>query len=241
MKLGESDLILSLLAADGSQLRAVAKGARKPGNSFASRLELYSCAEILCSKGRNLDIVKEARLLEGNEILRSEIEYSAGAAPMAELLDKITQSALAQAKLFEMTKVALATLSQVSVECIPSITAAHLLKTLAFVGLRPSLEACATCGSAVLGNQTQTLVALSYREGGILCEQCAATYDTIMLDGATIVWSRYLLNSPFAQIASEHMGPREAFAVVHLCQSWIREHVGVQLKSLKFLAASGLF
>ena len=65
-KLGESDLILTLLAEDGSQLRAVAKGARKPKSSFASRLELFSVADVLCAKGRSLDVVSEARLVEGN-------------------------------------------------------------------------------------------------------------------------------------------------------------------------------
>ena len=65
-KLGESDLILTLLAEDGSQLRAVAKGARKPKSSFASRLELFSVADVLCARGRSLDVVSEARLVEGN-------------------------------------------------------------------------------------------------------------------------------------------------------------------------------
>ena len=73
-KLGESDLILSLLTEDGSQLRAVAKGARKPKSSFASRLELFSVADILCAKGRSLDVVSEARLVEGNAALRNDIE-----------------------------------------------------------------------------------------------------------------------------------------------------------------------
>ena len=58
-KLGESDLILSLLAQDGSQIRAVAKGARKPTSQFSSRLELYSQADVLLAQGRSLDIVKE--------------------------------------------------------------------------------------------------------------------------------------------------------------------------------------
>ncbi|MFQ9180415.1 MAG: DNA repair protein RecO [Eggerthella lenta] len=68
-KLGESDLILALLAEDGSQIRAVAKGARKPASSFAARLELYSVVDLLVARGRSLDIVKEARLVESNERL----------------------------------------------------------------------------------------------------------------------------------------------------------------------------
>ena len=63
-KLGEGDLVVTLLSEDGSQLRAVAKGARKPTSPFASRLELYSVADALLARGRSLDIVKEARLVE---------------------------------------------------------------------------------------------------------------------------------------------------------------------------------
>ena len=69
-KLGESDVICTLLSCDGSQIRAVAKGARKPSSSFASRLEVYSVCDLLLCQGKTLDIVKEARLLEGNEHLK---------------------------------------------------------------------------------------------------------------------------------------------------------------------------
>ena len=72
-KLGESDLILSLLAQDGSQIRAVAKGARKPTSQFSSRLELYSQADVLLAQGRTLEIVKEARLIAGNAALRDVV------------------------------------------------------------------------------------------------------------------------------------------------------------------------
>ena len=88
-KLGESDLILTLLAEDGSQLRAVAKGARKPKSSFASRLELFSVADVLCAKGRSLDVVSEARLVEGNAALRGDIELTSAAAPIAELVERV--------------------------------------------------------------------------------------------------------------------------------------------------------
>ena len=57
-KLGESDLILTMLADDGSLAKAVAKGARKPKSSFAARTEPLCVADLLCARGRSLDIVK---------------------------------------------------------------------------------------------------------------------------------------------------------------------------------------
>ena len=59
-KLAEQDLILTLLSADGSQLRAVAKGARKPGGRLAARAELFCETDFLLAAGRSLDVVSEA-------------------------------------------------------------------------------------------------------------------------------------------------------------------------------------
>lgn len=65
-KLGESDLILTLLSEDGSQKRAVAKGARRPKSSFAARTEPFCVIDApVRDRARSLDILKEARLVAG--------------------------------------------------------------------------------------------------------------------------------------------------------------------------------
>ena len=115
-KLGESDVICTLLSCDGSQIRAVAKGARKPSSSFASRLEVYSVCDLLVCQGKTLDIVKEARLLEGNEHLRRDYALMEAASPMVEILDKTTQVGLEDERLFPMTCVALKALKAANLE-----------------------------------------------------------------------------------------------------------------------------
>lgn len=240
-KLGESDLILTLLAADGSQLRAVAKGARKPSNTFSSRLELYSVAEVLCSVGRNLDIIKEARLIAGHAGLRNDIERSMGAAPMVELLDRVVQQGLVGPKLFDMTHAAFDSLERVPIQKAPSITAAHLLKAFAFSGIKPSFTVCAACGEEVnIENEASTLH-LSYREGGMLCNQCGAVEETILVQSALVQWARFLLGSTFADIEVEEIPAQAAFEVLQFCQQWTREHVNANLKSLAFMLTSGLY
>ena len=62
-KLGESDLILTLLADSGAQVRAVAKGARKPGSRLAARCELACSVDLLLARGRSLDVVSQAELM----------------------------------------------------------------------------------------------------------------------------------------------------------------------------------
>lgn len=240
-KLGESDLVLTMLAEDGSQMRAVAKGARKPSSSFAARLELYSVADILVARGRSLDIVKEARLVESNERLRRDIEHAACAAPMAELLDRVTQMGLESPRLFALTRAALASLGAADPAQAPAVCAAHLLKTLAFAGLRPSLDVCVGCGRDVAAGPADALVPLSYQEGGVVCQACRPNVETVLVPASTVAWCQALLGSTFAEIEALAVDPAVSFAVLRFCQQWAHEHVGSNLKSLNFLFTCGLF
>lgn len=240
-KLGETDLVVTLLAEDGSQMRAVAKGARKPSSSFSSRLELYSLVDGLFARGRSLDVVKEARLVESNEKLRRDMEHAAGAAPMAELLDRVTQMGLENPRLFALTQAALASLCRVPAAQVPAVCAAHLLKTLAFAGLRPSLDVCVGCGQPVSTGGPNGSLLVSYAEGGVVCASCRSRIAAVPVPAATVGWCRAFLGSTFAQIETMEVDPSASFAVLRFCQLWIREHVGANLKSLNFLFTCGLF
>ncbi len=265
-KLGETDLILTLLAEDGSQLRAVAKGARKPSGAFASRLELFSEADVLLVRGKSLDIVKEARLVCGNAQVRESLERAAAASPMVELLDRATQPDLPSPKLFPMTHAALEALSAADVAHAPAICAAHLLKTFAFAGVRPTLGECSLCGEGILpggGAGATTMggpasagpatgspaasrsvvsatVAFSVTEGGALCDACA-TPDAIRVHAATLAWARALLSSRFSDIASMEVDQTAIFDTLRLCQTWGQVHLSAHLRSLTFLFTCGLF
>lgn len=218
-KLGESDLIVTLLAQDGSQVRAVAKGARKPSSPFAARLELYSSVDLLCSEGRSLDIVKEARIASSHERLRRDLEHAACAAPMAELLDRVTQEGLANPRLFALTEAALDALDG---------------------ALAP--QAPAVCGADVPGGaDAGTVVPLSFCEGGVVCPACRPSVEAQGVPAAAVAWCRALMGSTFAEIAELDVPPSASFAVLRFCQQWAHEHVGANLKSLNFLFTCGLF
>lgn len=240
-RLGESDLILTMLSEDGSQIRAVAKGARKPSSQFASRLELYAVAEVLLASGRSLDIVKEARLVRGFKRIRSSMERAAGASGMAELLDRVTQLGLENEKLFALTESAFEHLDGAEIKAVPALTAAHILKAMAFSGFRPSLATCVCCGKDVNLAQAGSTIFVSYAEGGSICAACAPSNETIRLQSEVCAWANVFLVSTFDRIEAFDVDLSTSFSVLQFCQSWVREHVGANLKSLQFFFTSGLF
>ncbi len=84
--------IFTLLAENGRQLRAVGKGARKPGSRLAARCEFGCKVDLLLAHGRSLDVVAEATL----------VEATLGAAPSYELLSAASALAdVAKACCFE--------------------------------------------------------------------------------------------------------------------------------------------
>ena len=220
-------------------MRAVAKGARKPNNTFSARLELYSVADVLMARGKSLDIVKEARLVESNERVRLDVEHAAAAAPMAELLACVTASDLENPRLFDLTTTALSALGRVEAAKAPSLCAAHLLKTFAFCGLRPSFGACVSCGRPVEAAGRD--VWFSCRDGGIVCPSCRLGTEALSLPAETIALAQVFLYSTFVQLEAAVPSPATALEVLQLCQQWSREHVGVRLKSLDFLFTCGVY
>lgn len=245
-KLGESDVVCTLLCSDGSQIRAVAKGARKPSSSFASRLEVFSVCDLLLCEGKSLDIVKEARLVQGNAHLRGNIELAQAAAPMVELLEKTTQVGLEDAKLFPMVCAALQSLSAChrpgeegdgEGACVDPacLTAASLLKTLAVIGFRPRFDACVSCGLPIDVASLPSRVLFSLIDGGLVCDGCGGSSETVRLSRGVVLWGQALLYSTFAKITQFDMAAADCLAELRFLQMWIRQHLGVRLKSLDFL------
>lgn len=238
-KLGESDVICTLLSCDGSQIRAVAKGARKPSSSFASRLEVYSVCDLLLCQGKTLDIVKEARLLEGNEHLRRDYALMEAASPMVEILDKTTQVGLEDERLFPMTCVALKALKAANLEnAVASpecYTAGYLLKTLAVLGFRPRFDTCVECGNSISPERLPPRAPFSLVDGGMVCPSCSYASETITLSRDTVLWAQALLFSTFEEISHFEVEVDERLRVMRFLQLWIRQHLGISLKSLDYL------
>lgn len=244
-KLGETDVICTLLSQDGSQLKAIAKGARKPTSPFTSRLELFSTCDLLLAKGKSLDIIKEARLIEGNANLRTNLELTETASPMVELLTKATLDSLENDKLFPLTFKALHLLNETAPEsdhALP-LCIAHLIKAVSFLGFKPQLRQCIGCGSENEFDPEKhisPLVSFSFLEGGVVCSNCKRNYETQAIDYDVIRWAEVLLYSTLESVEAFSIDRTTQLSLLRFIQTWIKIHVGYSLKSLNYIFSYGL-
>lgn len=242
-KLGETDVICTLLAEDGSQLKAVAKGARKPSSSFTSRLELFSCCDLLLVQGKSLDIIKEARLVESHASLRLRLELTEAASPMVELIERATLDALENKQLFPMTMKALSCLEEAQEKSLLLLCGAHLIKAVSFLGFKPELRACIGCGEDTVIDKAleqNCSVAFSYLDGGVVCSQCQLGFETQWVNPAVLRWLDVLLYSTFEDIMHRDVEESVQVDILRFMQAWIKQHIGYNLKSLTFLFSYGM-
>lgn len=240
-KLGESDLIITGLKEDGSLIRAVAKGARKPTNPFSARLDVFSVCDCQFAQGRSLHVVSEAKSVSTHMGLRCDPELNAAASPVLESLSCTCQEDLEVPRLFEMSCTALAAIEASKSEHAVAITAGYLLKLLAMHGFKPSFTQCVICGEDIQLNDCLGKVSVSYPDGGCVCESCSNSFETIRYDASLIVWAQLLLMGRFSDFEDLNIEPSVSFAVLQICHMWLRENLGINLRSLNYLFSCGLF
>ena len=228
-KLGEQDLILTLLSQDGGEVRAVAKGARKPGGRLAARVELFSETDFLIAKGRSLDVVSEATLVDPHDGLRGDFERVSAASALCEVARLTTFDEVEDAFLYPILSRAIRACEEAQDQShLDLVVAAYAFKVLAHGGWRPELGECVACG-----DPAPTF--FSVAAGGLLCESCARQIEGAELVSPSLVaWIKALIGLTFDQLLAEEIDSETALALLGLAHSWAATHLDARLKAFEF-------
>lgn len=163
MRLGEADRIVSMLTREHGKVRAVVKGVRRTTSKFGGRLEPLNHVALLCWRGRELDIVNQAEVVDGFRTVREDLSRVAKAFTILEVADQLAQEHHPAPRLHDMVVGALRALER---DDAPLLVPGFLLKALALEGSAPMVECCASCGAE------EELVAFDLVQGGALCSAC---------------------------------------------------------------------
>ena len=231
-KLGETDTIVTLLAEDGRQLRAVAKGLRKPGGRFGARLEPYAVVDLMLHEGRTLDIVTEASTIASHAALREDYDRAAAAAVIADLLDKISVEGQPEEQLFALSIATLDVLDVAPTGALPALVVAFLLKALAMHGYRPEIDVCALCGAPAEGSAV-----ISPSAGGVLCARCAvAQPGSLRFSPEGRAWLSRLMAARMAEVSTLDMPPAAVGDCFRVVRTFVAYHVPSRLRALDYYA-----
>lgn len=228
-KLKETDLILTLVDQSGRQIRAVAKGARKPGSRLAARCDLCCEVDLLLAHGRSLDVVSQADLIAAPLGTQPSYELLAAASAVTEVAARCTYEDAEDRFVYPITSAVLGCLAQAGSEHLDLLVAAYIFKLLSHVGYRPDYSSCVACGDEVP-------TYFSAQAGGVLCASCASTIPGAeTLDPGMLAWLSALIALRFSELAVAKIDAFTATHLLALAHVWAATHLDCRLRALEFM------
>jgi DNA repair protein RecO (recombination protein O) len=218
-RLGEADRIVVLLTEHHGKVRAVAKGVRKTMSRFGARLEPTSHVRLLMAKGRDLDIVSQAEVVESIAPLVGDLDHLTSAMAVLEAVDQMTLDREPVPHLYKMLVGALRTIAE---RFGPLVVPAFYWKLLAVEGVRPELDACVRCG------ESEPLVAFDVDQGGILCRNCRSGSA---ISPAALALMRLVLGGRLNEALAEDPSPA-THEVATLATKALEHHIERRLRTV---------
>ena len=237
---GESDRIVHLLTSDGGRLTAIAKAARRSQRRFPGTLDTFNQLAI---EGRmkpraTMAFLERATLIDPFLGLRADPARYALASFLMEMLDRLSPEGIVGPEAERLFVFAIESLKLLErVRPTPSLRLLLELRGLDALGLRPELGRCVRCGR-VAGEEVahDHPVHFHVADGGIVCTACSLRLDGLVsIEMGTLRGLDAGLISPAADLDRVVLGPRTLVQAARLVFRFQRFHVGVELRSERFL------
>ncbi len=166
-KLGESDRIITVLTNHYGKVGAVAKGVRKTKSKFGSRLEPFTHVDLVLYKGRNLDIVTQAEIINAFSRIRDSFDRITYGSAMLDLVTKVSVEGERDIALYNLLLKSLDVLSRAK-KNFRLLLITFDIKLMAVSGFMPKLEHCVLCKKSP-GAKPH----FSFEWGGAICDECS--------------------------------------------------------------------
>lgn len=237
---GESDRIVHVLTEDRGRLTAIAKAARRSHRRFPGTLDVFNR---LWLEGRMkpraaMAFLERAPLVDAYLALRVDPRRYALASFLAEMLDRLAPEGLVGAeatRLYRFTVESFELLQGVTPTA--SLRLLLELRALDALGLKPELSRCVRCGRVAKEDiDAKHRVHFHVADGGIVCTACSLGLDGLVpLEIGTLRALDAGLRAEAVDLPDTHLEPRSLGQAARMAFRFQRYHVGVELRSERFL------
>jgi DNA repair protein RecO (recombination protein O) len=237
---GESDRIVHLLVPEHGRVTAVAKGARRSTKRFSGTLDLFNHLRVSLHRRRGSAIgrLEQAVLVRHFAPLRSDAARFALACYLLELLDRLAPEGGARRDMQRLFRFALESFEAISTHR-PDVALRTILELRALdaLGVRPELRRCVGCGRELADERVGFHVA----DGGPVCGACAVRRSGLVpVHLGTLRALERALSLEVAQLDRLVLSDRAIREARQVVGRFQRYHVGVEIRSQRFLDRMGL-
>ncbi len=231
MPVGEADVLLTLYTPGYGKLRAVTRGARKILSKLGGHVEpLHRCLLSL-HEGRTFYVVTQAQAVESYPHLRQNLELTAFALYLAELVDRFTAEEHPNAELYLFFQRSLGWLGTLGEPAM--LVRFFELHLLALSGFLPQLHRCVECQQP-LEEGRHRFYPLG---GGTLCLGCRPAQGAVLpLSVSALKVLRFFSTEPYERAVRLRWSRELADEIERLLSLSIRHILEGEVKAATFLA-----
>ncbi|MYC32792.1 MAG: DNA repair protein RecO [Chloroflexi bacterium] len=169
---GEADLVASLYTREHGKLDVLARGARRLTSKLVGHFEPLTLVRLSVARGRNLDIVAEAEVVNAFPDVKADYANIARGLHVAELIDGFSASSAANPQVLDLalhTLEAIGKQSGAGDELALDLPLRYFdLQLLQLSGFLPELYQCVECGDELEPERHR----FAAGAGGAICPDC---------------------------------------------------------------------
>ncbi len=227
---GEADRMLTLYSKEFGKISAIAKGARKPQSRKTGHVELFMRSKFFVAKGRNLDIVTQAEMIDSYAGIRADLMRVSYASYAVELLDRFTVEEDRHTGIYDLLANTLSRLA--ALDNLGLTTRYFELHLLSLVGFRPQLYQCVSCTEAIVEEDQY----FSPDMGGFLCPNCRdVDRRAVPVSASAVKVLRYLQTRKWDTVKHLHLRAERQRELERIMRKYILHTLERELKSVDFL------
>ncbi|MGB2991072.1 MAG: DNA repair protein RecO [Paenisporosarcina sp.] len=225
---GEANKIVTLFSREGGKITAMARGAKKPASRLAAITQPFTHGSFLIQQGRGMGTMQQGEQVESYRHIRQDIEATAYASFIVELIDRAVDDRSPQPSIFNLLQHALHAISD---EYDPEAIALFVeWKMLPVTGIYPTLHQCTNCGA------TEGEFAFSFQQIGFLCHRCFSVDRYIIrLTPAQVKLIRTFYTVPIEQVGKLTLKKETKTFIKKIVRTIYEEQTGIRLKTRSFI------
>ncbi|AXH98981.1 DNA repair protein RecO [Sporosarcina sp. PTS2304] len=225
---GESNKIVTIYSKEAGKITAMARGAKKPASRLAAITQTFTHGYFLVRASRGMGALEQGELISSVRHIRSDLETTAYAGLIVELIDRLTEQDKPNAGIFKLLEESFHAMEEeYDAEAISLFVQ---WKMLPIAGIHPILHECANCSA------TEGEFAFSFQQIGFLCHRCFSVDPYIIrLSPTQIKLIRMFYTVPLDQIGKLTLKKTTKTFMQKLVSTIYQEQTGIYLKSRKFI------
>lgn len=194
--MGDFDKMLTILTPGAGKISCVAKGARRPKSTLLAGTQLLCFGEYVMYKGQEHYTISSCDTIEVFYNLRTDIDKLTYAANITKIIQDVTNENENSYKILQLYLNTLYMLSET--ENDPNfIVSVFKIKLLCFLGFKPKVEQCVTCGCK------ENLHYFSIKDNGLKCDSChGVDKSCIKISDSTATSLKYIVLAPAKKLYS---------------------------------------